>query len=72
MFELGIRQAIDKPVVLIQEKGTQKIFDIVPLRYLEYSKDMKYHEVLESQKKYKKQLKQQKPLRVIWEMLIRL
>lgn len=51
LFELGIRQAFDKPVVLIQEKGTQKIFDIAPLRYLEYSKDMKYHEVLESQKR---------------------
>ena len=50
LFELGIRQAFDKPVVLIQEKGTPKIFDIAPLRYLEYSKDMKYHEVLESQK----------------------
>lgn len=50
LFELGIRQAFDKPVVLIQEKGTPKIFDIAPLRYLEYSKEMKYHEVLESQK----------------------
>lgn len=49
-FQLGIRQAFDKPVVLIQEKGTPKIFDIAPLRYLEYSKEMKYHEVLESQK----------------------
>ena len=48
--QLGIRQAFDKPVVLIQEKGTPKIFDIAPLRYLEYSKEMKYHEVLESQK----------------------
>src|SRR5688572_20012011 len=26
LFELGIRQAFDKPVVLIQEKGTPKIF----------------------------------------------
>lgn len=50
LFELGIRQAFDKPVVLIQEEGTPKIFDIAPLRYLEYSKEMKYHEVLESQK----------------------
>lgn len=50
LFELGIRQAFDKPVVLIQEKGTPKIFDIAPLRYLEYSEEMKYHEVLESQK----------------------
>ncbi len=50
LFELGIRQAFDRPVVLIQEKGTPKIFDIAPLRYLEYSKEMKYHEVIESQK----------------------
>ena len=50
LFELGIRQAFDRPVVLIQEKGTPKIFDIAPLRYLEYSKELKYHEVLESQK----------------------
>ncbi|NVK75631.1 MAG: hypothetical protein HWE24_19325 [Oceanospirillaceae bacterium] len=49
LFELGIRQAFDRPVVLIQEKGTPKIFDITPLRYLEYSKDMKYHEVKKSQ-----------------------
>lgn len=50
MFELGLRQAFDKPVVLIQEKDTPRIFDISPLRYLEYSKDMKYHEVLQTQK----------------------
>lgn len=50
LFELGIRQAFDKPVVIIQEVGTPKIFDIAPLRYLEYSKDMKYHDVLKSQK----------------------
>lgn len=50
LFELGIRQAFDKPVVLVQEKGTPKIFDISPLRYLEYSKEMKYHDVLAIQK----------------------
>lgn len=49
LFELGIRQAFDKPTVLIQEKGTPKIFDIAPLRYLEYCKEMRYHDVLESQ-----------------------
>ena len=49
LFELGIRQAFDKPVVLIQEEGTPKIFDIGPLRYLEYSKKMKYHDVLRTQ-----------------------
>lgn len=49
LFELGIRQAFDKPVVLIQEIGTPPIFDISGLRYLQYSKDMKYHEVLKTQ-----------------------
>lgn len=51
LFELGIRQAFDKPVVLIQEQGTPAIFDISPLRYLEYSRDMRYHDVLETQRK---------------------
>ncbi len=46
---MGIRQAFDKPVVLIQEEGTEKIFDISPLRILDYSRDMKYHEVIKSQ-----------------------
>lgn len=49
LFELGIRQAFDKPVVLIQENGTPKIFDIAPLRYVEYSREMKYHDVLKTQ-----------------------
>ena len=53
LFELGIRQAFDKPVVLLQEKDTPKIFDIAPLRYLEYSQEMKYHDVLSIQQKLK-------------------
>jgi len=56
LFELGIRQAFDKPVVLIQEAGTPRIFDIAPLRYLEYSKEMRYHEVLTTQQKLKEAL----------------
>jgi hypothetical protein len=51
LFELGLRQAFDKPVVLIQEFGTPKIFDIAPLRYSEYRKERVYNEVLEDQKK---------------------
>ncbi|MBF0195581.1 MAG: hypothetical protein HQL71_13550 [Magnetococcales bacterium] len=45
LFELGIRQAFDKPVVLIQEEGTPRIFDISGLRCLDYSKKMKYRDV---------------------------
>lgn len=49
LFELGIRQAFDKPVVLIQEKGTPAIFDISPLRYIDYDKRLRYRDVLKSQ-----------------------
>jgi hypothetical protein len=49
LFELGLRQAFDKPTVLVQDIGTPKIFDIAPLRYTEYRKELKYREVLEDQ-----------------------
>lgn len=49
LFELGLRQAFDKPVVLIQEKNTPKIFDIAPLRFTEYRKERIYHQVIEDQ-----------------------
>lgn len=46
LYELGLRQAFDKPTVLVQEHGTPKIFDISPLRYIEYNPSLKYREVL--------------------------
>lgn len=51
LFELGFRQAFDKPVVLVQETGTPTIFDIAPLRYAEYRPARLYHEVLEDQER---------------------
>lgn len=56
LFELGLRQAFDKSVVLVQEKDTPQIFDIAPLRYTEYRKERVYHEVLEDQKAIAKAL----------------
>jgi hypothetical protein len=50
LFELGVRQAFDKPVVLIQEEGTQRIFDISLLRIISYKSELKYREVLHDQK----------------------
>jgi hypothetical protein len=47
LFELGIRQAFDLPVVLVQEVGTPHIFDISTINTVEYRKDRIYHEVLE-------------------------
>jgi hypothetical protein len=51
LFELGLRQAFDKPTTLVQEVGTPKIFDIVPLRLTEYRRACTYHEVLEDQQR---------------------
>lgn len=53
LFELGIRQAFDKPVVLIQEEGTPNIFDISTIRYLEYKKEMQYQDVLATHERLK-------------------
>ena len=49
MFELGLRQAFNRPVVLVREVGTPDIFDIAGLRYCEYRKSHIYNEVIEDQ-----------------------
>jgi hypothetical protein len=49
LFELGLRQAFDKPVALVQEFGTPQIFDITPLRFTSYRRDLIYHQVLKDQ-----------------------
>ena len=57
LFELGLRQAFDKPTVLVQDVGTPKIFDIAPLRYTEYRRELRYREVLEDQVSIREALK---------------
>lgn len=57
LFELGLRQAFDKPVVLIQEKGTERIFDVSILRAYDYCKELRYNEVLKDQDTIAKMLK---------------
>lgn len=38
LFELGLRIAIDKPVVIVKAEGTEKVFDVDNLmRYFQYS-----------------------------------
>ena len=49
LFELGIRQAFDKPVVLIKDKVTKEIFDLSPLRYTPYMGSHIYRDVLKAQ-----------------------
>lgn len=48
MFELGIRQAFDKPVVLLRDEGTRPVFDIAPIRYVTYNADLRHRSVLKA------------------------
>jgi hypothetical protein len=41
MYELGVRHAFNKPVVLVKDKRTEKIFDIQGLRYAEYDESLR-------------------------------
>jgi len=41
MFELGLRQAFDKPVILIKDNKTRQIFDIDNVRTIMYDADMR-------------------------------
>lgn len=54
LYELGIRHAYDKPVVLVQEMGQKRIFDIGSITSVEYHPTRLYEEVVEDQKKITK------------------
>lgn len=41
LYELGIRQAFNKPVVLIKDKRTKRIFDIQGFRDFEYDETLR-------------------------------
>lgn len=44
-YELGVRQAFDKPTVLMIDEATTAPFDVSSLRYVTYSKGMRYRDV---------------------------
>lgn len=45
MFELGIRLAFDKKIILIKDDETGYNFDTSPIKHLEYVKDLSYIEI---------------------------
>lgn len=51
MYELGLRQAYDKPVVLIKDEKTNRVFDISAIDTVPYSSNRLYEEVLDAQNK---------------------
>lgn len=53
MFELGLRLAFDKPIVLIKDNETDYIFDTNPLEHLSYPRNLNYSDILNFQKSLK-------------------
>lgn len=54
LYELGLRQAYDKPVVLIQDDKTDKIFDVSGISTVFYKSTRLYEGVIEARKSIKK------------------
>lgn len=53
LYELGLRQAYDKPVVLIQDEKTERIFDVSGISTVSYKSTRIYEEVIEARKEIK-------------------
>lgn len=56
MFELGIRQAFDKPVILIKDGVTPNIFDLSLIRHCSYNHNMKFIEVIKAREELTKSI----------------
>lgn len=54
LFELGIRQSFNKPVVIIRDNKTKNIFDIEGLRYTEYQSSLRIDDTLSNIQDIKK------------------
>lgn len=53
LYELGLRQAYDKPVVLIQDEKTDKIFDVSGISTVFYKSGRLYEDVIEARENIK-------------------
>ncbi len=48
LYELGLRQAYDMPVVLVQDEKTNRIFDVSGINTIEYSSSRLYEAVIKA------------------------
>lgn len=48
LYELGLRQAYDKPVVLVQDEKTERIFDVSGISTVQYKSQRLFENVLEA------------------------
>lgn len=54
LYELGLRQAYDKPVVLVQDEKTEKIFDVSGISTVFYKSDRVFENVIDARKRISK------------------
>lgn len=57
LYELGLRQAYNKPVVLVKDEKTENIFDVSVISTISYSSNRLYENVVEAQEKICESLK---------------
>lgn len=57
MFELGMRLAFDKPVVIIKDDTTRFSFDISTIEHLEYPKSLRYQSIQQFKVKLAEKIK---------------
>lgn len=58
LYELGLRQAYDKPVVLVQDEKTDKIFDVSGISTVFYKSDRIFEHVIEARERITKAIKE--------------
>lgn len=51
LYELGLCQAYDKPVVLVQDEKTPRIFDVSGINTVQYSSERLFENVMEAREK---------------------
>jgi len=57
MFEMGMRLAFDKPIVIIKDNKTDYSFDTAPIEHLSYPRDLRFNKILEFKVSLRKKLK---------------
>jgi hypothetical protein len=57
MFELGMRLAFDKPVVVIKDEETSYSFDTSPIEHMTYPKSLRYSDIVTFKERLSSKLK---------------
>lgn len=58
LYELGLRQAYDKSVVLVQDEKTDRIFDVSGISTVSYKSDRLYENVIQARKDIKQAIQE--------------